>query len=157
MIRIIAILGFFLLFSCTEKEGKGIYNKNFDKKYPDAKNITWEIDDHGYHEAKFEMDGEKYRADFDGEGNWIETERNIKYKNLPEAVKKTIEEQYDKDDVEEVELVDHPTKGTFYDVELKQDGKKFDVEVAANGRVIGIEEQRIPNSLETHILKIEKV
>ena len=80
------------------------------------------------------------RKDFDAEGNWVETERSIKYGDLPEAVKKTIEEQYDKDDVEEVELVEHPTKGTFYDVELKRDGKKFDVEVAANGRVIGIEE-----------------
>lgn len=116
------------------------YETAFAAKYPSAKKVKWNVDSHGYHEAEFELDDEDYRADFDEDGNWRETEQSMKYGDLPEAVKKTIKEQYDKDDIEEVEMVDSATKGIFYDVELKDDGKKWDVEISPDGKIIAVVE-----------------
>ncbi|MEM1328481.1 MAG: PepSY-like domain-containing protein [Bacteroidota bacterium] len=116
------------------------YEKAFAAKYSNAKDVDWRMDDNGYHEAHFKIDGDKYRADFDDDGNWRETERSMDYGDLPDAVKETIKEQYDKDDIEEIELVDSSSKGTFYDVEFKDDGKKWDVEINKEGKIIGVVE-----------------
>ena len=110
--------------------------KAFMAKYPDEKSPSWTIDAHGYHEAQFKKDGEKYRADFSEDGQWIETENTIKFKSLPEPVQSAIKKNYDKDDISEIEHVQSAAKGEFYDVEFKQKGKNLDVEYRANGEKI---------------------
>ena len=109
----------------------------FQEKYPAAESVEWNEDDHGYHEADFRMDGEKYRADFNADGSWVETENTIKYKNLPDAIQKAIERDYDKDEITEIEHVKSAEKGEFFDVEFKQKGKNHDVMFTADGTVIG--------------------
>ena len=109
----------------------------FAQKYPGAENVRWSRDKNDYHEAHFTLDGEKYRADFEKSGKWIETEQNVKKKDLPKAVEKVIEDKYDKPKIYEVELVDHHSKGVFYDVEIKHKGKKLDVMVRRDGQIIG--------------------
>lgn len=114
------------------------YKVSFRQKYPQASAVSWSKDDHGYHEAHFEQEGKSYRADFTKDGRWVETERSIDYDELPDRVKTVIKDEYDPDDVVEVEFVDNGEKGQFYDVELKEKGKKFDVEIAADGRILKI-------------------
>ena len=110
----------------------------FEAKYPDAKDVSWGIDSNGFFEAKFEINDKKYRADFLAGGEWVETESSIKFSDLPQAVKDAVKRDYDKDDIEEVEEVDHPKKGIFYDVELDGKGyKKVDIEYNALGEKIG--------------------
>lgn len=108
----------------------------FYAKYPDAEDVDWNTDDNGYHEAEFELDDEKYRADFSKEGTWIETENSIDYDDLPEAIQEAIERDYDPDDITEVEQVDNAEKGKFYDVEFKNDGKKKDIMYREDGSTI---------------------
>lgn len=111
----------------------------FHEKYPNEKSPDWEIDDQGNFEAKFKKKGEKYRADFSESGKWIETENSIKADNLPKPIKAILKAQYDDHKIVEVERVQHHSKGLFYDVELKKDGKKMDVEFKADGTIIGTE------------------
>ncbi|EMR04741.1 PepSY-like domain-containing protein [Cesiribacter andamanensis] len=108
----------------------------FAKQYPGAQKIRWSEDDNGYDEASFEMDGEKYRADYTKEGEWVETESSLKYDVLPMAVQEVIEAKYNKEEITEVERVQHPSKGVFYDIEFKKDGKNHDVEIKENGEII---------------------
>jgi hypothetical protein len=110
--------------------------KNFSKKYPGVSDVEWNVDDHGYHEAQFSMNEVKYRADFMADGRWVETENSIKYKELPKAVQQAVEDNYDKDEITEIEHVTSAAKGEFYDVEFKQKGKNHDVEFSTDGRVI---------------------
>ncbi len=112
----------------------------FAKKYPDEKNAKWGLDRNDNWEAKFKEDGEHYKADFTPDGVWVETETSIKKKDLPKTVENSIKNQFEDYKIVEIEKTDHPTKGLFYDVEFKKNGKKFDVEFAADGRVIGREE-----------------
>lgn len=115
---------------------------SFKAKYPNAKDVSWDKDSNGNYEAQFEQNDEKYRADFTPDGNWIETENSIKFKHLPKAVQDAIEREYDKDDIEEIEQVNHYQKGIFYDVEIDAKGsKKIDIEYNALGKIIGTEQK----------------
>ncbi|MEM9856009.1 MAG: PepSY-like domain-containing protein [Bacteroidota bacterium] len=103
------------------------------KRYGGATDITWDRDDHGNYAAKFKWKGKKYRADFGANGHWIETERSIKWDQLPKAVKRAVEKEYKEKDIAEIEWVEHPTKGIFYDVEIKKKGKNLDLEFTRKG------------------------
>ncbi len=108
----------------------------FSEKYPEASSVSWDTDENGYYEASFEQDGDKYRADYTDEGQWVETERSIKFKDLPQAVQKAVEAEYNKDEITEVEQVENAERGQFYDVEFKQKGKNHDVEFREDGQII---------------------
>lgn len=142
------------LLSCQEKKVKESKEKektesgvpiavkeSFQKKYPDEHDPDWRQDDHGNWESHFKKDGEKYRADFNADGSWIETENSIKEENLPDAVKKKIEEEYPDRKITEVEHVTSAKEGEFYDVEFKQKGKNMDVEIREDGSIIKIEKK----------------
>ena len=105
--------------------------------YPDAKEINWRKDKNGNQEAHFKLNGTYYRADFTPDGSWIETERNIKWKELPPAVRYTINKEASKDDIVELEEVNHHEMGWFYDVEVKKKNKgKRDLVIAPDGQLI---------------------
>ena len=108
----------------------------FEKKYPGEKHSKWEIDRNGNFESHFKKDGKEYRADFTPQGEWIETERSIKKKELPELVLEKIKSDYGDYKIVELEETRHHSKGLFYDVELKKDGKKRDVEFKVSGEII---------------------
>lgn len=138
-IQTFAFLTFFaVLFNCTQAKGQVPENvkQAFTEKYPNETNPDWETDAHGNFEAHFKKDGEKYRADFSANGQWIETESSIKKDELPKAIRSVIKDKYDSEEITEVEYVQSATKGEFYDVEFKQKGKNKDVEFRANGQII---------------------
>ena len=105
-------------------------------KYPGENNPDWELDSNGLWEAHFKIDGEKYRADFQANGLWIETENSIKDSKLPEAIKAAIKRDFKDEKITEVERVHHHRKGLFYDVEFKKDGKNKDVEYREDGTIL---------------------
>jgi len=108
----------------------------FAKKYPGENDPDWFFDKNGNYEAKFKKDGIHYRADFTPQGVWVETETNIKEKELPKAIKKVIKEKYDDLKIAEIEKVESNAKGLFYDVEFKVNGTKKDVEFNASGQIL---------------------
>ncbi|MGI9551967.1 MAG: PepSY-like domain-containing protein [Aurantibacter sp.] len=108
----------------------------FEEKYPDEENPKWNVDRNNNFEAHFKEKGEVYRADFTPKGEWIETERSIKKKDLPELVRRKLKSDYHDFEIIELEETRHHEKGLFYDVELKKDGKKRDVEFRVNGQII---------------------
>ncbi|WP_299228143.1 PepSY-like domain-containing protein [uncultured Psychroserpens sp.] len=110
--------------------------KTFQAKYPGENDPDWEKDSNGNYEAHFKIDGIKYRADFAPEGNWIETETSIKKGDLPKAIKAVIKANFSDEEITEIEKVEHHSKGLFYDVEFKRDGKNKDVEFRTNGEII---------------------
>lgn len=113
--------------------------KAFAKKYPDIPVEDWEIDRNGFWEAKFQVDGKEHRADFTEEGLWIETERSIEYDDLPDKVKRAIKIEFGDDEISEIELVDHSSKGRFYDVEFSRPGENQDIEYDIYGN------RKVPN------------
>lgn len=122
--------------ACAQSDVPEVVQQAFKAKYGSLGNVEWNVDAHGYFEAQFKDKGEKYRADFTKDGQWVETENDIKYKELPKAIRKVIESKYSDRKVTEVEHVTHHSKGEFFDVEFKQKGKNMDVEFRADGTII---------------------
>ena len=134
------ILAALLIVSChaspasAQKYAPEAVKQTFARLYPDAKQVDWRTDRNDNYEAHFRLQGTKLRADFTPAGEWVETEQNVDWDDLPQAVQEAINENYDKDDVVELEYTDSATKGKFYDVELDPKGeKKFDVEYRSDG------------------------
>ena len=125
------------VLSCQSKDDvPDAVKMAFKQKYPKENDPDWHVDQNGNFESNFKKDGEHYRADFSPEGSWIETERSIKKSDLPEAVKDKLKSDYEDFEIVEIEETDHHSKGLFYDVELKKNGEKQDVEFLENGQVI---------------------
>jgi len=129
--------------SCQEKKDKkdkdqvpAVVMKSFKEKYPNENDPDFKTDSHGYWEAHFKKKGEKYRADFNADGSWIETENSIKYSALPKVIREKIKIIYAAYEISEVEHVMSLEKGEFYDVEFKQKGKNKDVEFKPDGSII---------------------
>lgn len=108
----------------------------FQQQYPEATEVEWNEDSNGYLEANFELNGEKYRADYTREGEWVETESSIDADELPQVIQDRLKNEFDADEITEVERVEHPQKGIFYDVEFKRKGSNKDVEFNEQGEVI---------------------
>lgn len=130
------IVVFFCSFSSCEGQVPGAVKLAFDKKYPKEKHSKWKVDKNGNYETHFKKAGKEYRADFSPKGEWIETERSIKKKELPELIQQRIKEDFDDFEIVELEETRHHEKGLFYDVELIKEGKKQDVEFKVNGEII---------------------
>ncbi|RMB59496.1 hypothetical protein EAX61_07885 [Dokdonia sinensis] len=137
----VTLLAFLILglISCQNKsnaQAPEAVKKSFQAKYPGENDPDWHQDANGSWEANFKIDGEKYRADYNSDGSWIETENSLKKKNLPEAVLRTIKEKFGNEDFVEAERVDHHSKGIFYDIEFKQKGKNLDIEMREDGTIL---------------------
>ncbi len=122
-----------------------VVERVFEKQYPDAKDVEWEVDSNGYWEADFSLEDVKYRADFRESGQWIETETSIEFSELPDAVQTAVRESYPDEDISEVEKVDSALRGVFFDVEFERAGKNQDVEYLANGERV----KKVVDNLES--------
>jgi hypothetical protein len=135
-ITILLLLMTSLTSSCQKAQQKKVPKvvlASFELKYPDEKDPDFEQDSHGYWEAHFKKKGEKYRADFNADGTWIETENSIKDKEIPIAIQKAIRREFSEMKIAEAEHVMSAIKGEFYDIEFKQKGKNRDVEYRKDG------------------------
>lgn len=136
---IIVLLVTLFSFNCqntVNAQAPDAVKETFQNMYPGENDPDWEKDSNGNYESHFKIDGVKYRADFSPDGKWIETETSIDKDDLPKAIKEVIKSKYDDEEITEIEKVEHHSKGLFYDVEFKKDGKNKDVEFRANGEII---------------------
>ncbi len=110
--------------------------KSFREKFPDVVAPSWEIDTNGSWEAHFEKDGIKYRADFNPNGDWVETENSLNFQELPSHVQTAIQLDYTIENIRDIEAVESLTHGRHYDVEFLKGGEKFDVMYDEEGRTL---------------------
>lgn len=136
------IVSMFLAEWCYAEDVPDVVKESFAKHYPDTKVDKWELDDHGYWEAKFEINDLMFRADFLKDGAWHETERNVELLEVPHAIRKLIAENFPDRELNEIEWVDSAGKGLFYDLEFKQEGPNMDVVCAPDGTILQIENQK---------------
>ena len=99
----------------------------FSKKFPEIIEPKWKEEDNNIWEANFISEGVKYRADFKANGAWVETERDLISDQLPQEVRSAIELNYDVNNVLDIEAVESPTHGVFYDVEFRRGAEKEDI------------------------------
>lgn len=90
-------------------------------KYPNAANVTWK-DKITSFLAIFDIEGKKYEARFDSNGNWLSTETEIEESELPEDVK---------DGFEKSKYADWSIRNV-YNIELPDNVLQYRILVAKN-------------------------
>ncbi|MFN8257596.1 MAG: PepSY-like domain-containing protein [Bacteroidales bacterium] len=107
----------------------------FTSKFPKATKVKWSKENDKEWEAEFKLYGKEYSANFDLDGNWMETEYEINSSEIPSAVKSTLDKDFAGYKIAESEISESSV-GKVYEFELKKNGKKAEVSVDVNGKVL---------------------
>lgn len=136
----------FGLTACAQTNIPEKVKSAFVQKFPGAKSVKWEKENDAEYEAEFKRDGQEMSASFDPEGNWLETEMEIKVKDLPAAVSHTLATEFDGYEVEEAEKIQTPTRSDLYEVEIEKNHDTWEVQITADGAVIKKKQEKDEDS-----------
>jgi hypothetical protein len=107
----------------------------FNNKFPGASGLKWEKENKTELEANFKMNNADVSANFKLDGSWVETETTIASSELPSAVKNAVDAKYPRAIYERTEKIEKPGK-TLYEVNIKVNGKKKELELDPNGVIV---------------------
>ncbi len=107
----------------------------FNAKFPNAKSVEWDKENDSEWEAEFKLNGIEYSANFSSNGNWKETEHEVKVSELPKAVVNTLSNEFSGYEIEDAEMVETP-EFTGYEVEIEKGEETMEVVLDHSGKVI---------------------
>jgi len=110
----------------------------FAQKFPDAKKVKWDKENAREWEAEFMLNEKEYSANFDMEGNWKETEHEIKRNEIPAAVKATLENNFADYKIEEAEISE-TADGMVYEFEIEKGESSMEVRISPDGKLLNKE------------------
>ncbi len=108
----------------------------FKTRFPAVSGAKWEKEGTTGFEASFKMNKESYSAGFDLEGKWLETEKPMSMKSLPESVLTTLQNEFKGFQVKEVESVETADRGNFFEMEISKGKEIYELQVSAEGKVL---------------------
>ncbi len=121
MKKLLMILSIAFISSCAfAATPPAAVTKAFAKKFPTATKISWGVEGPKEWEAEFTFDGNKISANFSEDGNWVETEREIKVADLPKSVLTAVKSKFYDWKIAEADKTESSKHGTFYEVDLKK-------------------------------------
>ncbi|MBQ8673166.1 MAG: PepSY-like domain-containing protein [Bacteroides sp.] len=108
----------------------------FHTKYPAATHVEWEMKG-GYYVADCRMDGKEMDVWFGRQGDWVLTEIDEAWENLPPAVQTAFETgDYASWKREEYALLQYPLQPFVYVIEVEQGGSKVQLFYAEDGNLM---------------------
>lgn len=96
-------------------EVPGITQSRFTEQYGDVPGVYWRRDNY-FDVATFTKDGRVLKAYFDNESEWVGTENQETFENIPQKAKERIQKEYPGYSVDDV---------IFYTDNLERDGNIF--------------------------------
>lgn len=113
----------------------GNVQATFTQKFPEAGKVKWEHHPEEKKEflASFILTGIKMKAYFDKNGTWIETEKEIHIKELPERVLLSIRTQYPSEKIISAYEIQKDKKMLLYEVVLKTEHAKTNLVISNDG------------------------
>ncbi len=151
------VAGFAKAQKLKDSEVPASVKQTFAKNFPKAKEVKWSKEGTSEFEAEFvrgtsDSFGEnaevEQSANFDKTGKWLETETEIKKSELPQAVQAAIAKEFAGFTVDEPEKVESPGNVLLYEMELKKDKVKYEVQFSADGKVVKKEEKKAKEKKE---------
>ena len=126
------------LFACAQTPPKSV-SDNFNSKFTGVTKVKWDQEEANEWEAEFKMNGSEMSASFDNAGTWLETEKEIKRRDLPAAVSKAISEKYAGYDVDEVAEIQKPGF-SGYEIGLEKGEEMLEIQVNPNGTIANVKQ-----------------
>ena len=116
----------------------------FEKAYPNAKEVEFEqemIEGKAVYEVEYKENGREYEILYDSNGTVLQIEETLDVKALPAPIIQAITKAYPQATIEDAERVMKPDGTvTVYEVEIKTEGKKLELELDANGKILKTEQ-----------------
>lgn len=110
--------------------------KAFTQKFPNAKEVKWDIEAKNEFEASFVMDGKKGSANFSGKGDWLETEMAIPRSNAPKAVMDGFSKAFAGAIIKEVYKIESKEGKNYFEIEYSLKGKTKEAKVDPTGKIM---------------------
>jgi hypothetical protein len=121
------------LVACVQNPPKNVAD-NFSKKFQNATKVKWDQEEENEWEAEFKMNGEAVSASFDNAGKWLETEKELKKKELPAAVLNAFNSKYAGYKIDEASTIEKPDfKG--YELGIEKGEEALEILVTADGNI----------------------
>lgn len=115
--------------------------KAFAAKYPNVKNVKWDLEKPGQYEAEFKLAKVKTSVLIDENGAVLEVENEINRKDLPQAVQNTLKTDFSGYEIEEVEKV--VANGVVtYEMDAEQGNEEFELVFDVNGKLLSKEVEK---------------
>jgi hypothetical protein len=122
--------------SCQGVKVPEAVKKAFAAKFPDATNVKWGKENSREYEAEFKFNNSSIAANFAADGSWVVTETTITAGDLPVAVTNAINTKYPGATFVLTEKVEKPGDKVYYEVIIKVNDKKKEVELNADGSLV---------------------
>jgi len=119
----------------SEKNVPANVTTAFAQKFPDASKVKWGKESDKEWEAEFKMNKKDYSANFDNSGAWTETEYKITTKEIPAAVKATLDKEFAGYKVAEPEVSETP-EGKVFEFALSKGTEKIEAAIDVAGKVL---------------------
>jgi len=123
--------------ACSQSKVPEAVKTAFNKKFPAAKEVEWGMEGKTQWEAEFELNGTDVSANFDLQGNWKETETDMKVSDLPGVVVKTINDQFPGYKIKDANLNETPQR-VAYEIDIKKGKSKKEVTIDKKGKILSI-------------------
>lgn len=117
----------------------------FKSKFPNVTEVAWEREKTGF-EANFTLNKTEVSSTFDVSGKWLETEKEIKVADLPQAVQQKLKTDYVGFKVKEASHIVNATNDESYETEVEKGADHFDVLITRDGKKLS--ESRIKKTEE---------
>lgn len=112
--------------------------QGFSEQHPDIPAPTWEEDSNGNWKATFEKYGLSFASEFHPDGKWVETEHQVKFDQLPAAVRSTVNLKHEgQKNIQQIKSLDSDVHGTYYNVEFLRENELIHVMFDPKGQVLG--------------------
>lgn len=122
-------------FACNQSKVPAVVKTAFNKKFPAVKKVDWDKEGKTQWEAEFDFGGKEMSANFDLQGNWKETETELKKDEIPPVVKDSLTAQYPDYKVKEVAFTETP-EFSAYEIVIKKDKSKLEIMMDKTGKVL---------------------
>jgi hypothetical protein len=125
-------------FNACDQSGKVVpeaVKSSFSQKFPYATNVKWDKENDNEWEAEFKMKGMEYSANFENSGTWTETEYEISLKDIPEAVKTSLDNESAGAKIKESEVCE-TKEGKVFEFVFGRGENEMQLQIDDAGKII---------------------
>jgi len=108
----------------------------FNLKFPNATNVKWEKESVDEYEAEFKWNGGDYSANYNGKGEWLETESITTFNQLPEKVQEAYTISHPGINPKEISKIETSQGPTTFEIEIRKGLKNQELIYSTDGILI---------------------
>lgn len=106
-----------------------------EHKFQNAQQVKWSKESAKEWEAEFAWHGKAYSANFNNQGEWLETEYRISESEIPVAVKTALKKDFPDYKITIAEISE-TNKGKVFEFDIKNGQHKKEIAYVVNGTLI---------------------